>query len=126
MCIRDRLSDVARVEMGGQDYNLQARINGNPSAAIAIKLSPTGNALETAAAVRAKVDDLAKFFPPSVVVNYPLDTSTVVRLSIEEVVKTLIEAIVLVFLVMYLFLQNLRATLIPTIVVPVALLGTFS
>jgi multidrug efflux pump len=123
---RVRLSDVARVELGGQDYNLQARINGNPSAAIAIKLSPTGNALETAAAVRAKVTELAKFFPPNVVVNYPLDTSTVVRLSIEEVVKTLVEAIVLVFLVMYLFLQNLRATLIPTIVVPVALLGTFS
>src|SRR3954469_13170047 len=123
---RVRLRDVARVELGGQDYNLQARINGRPSAAMAIKLSPTANALETAAAVRAKVTDLSRFFPPGVEVNYPLDTSTFVRLSIEEVVKTLLEAIVLVFLVMYLFLQNIRATLIPTIVVPVALLGTFS
>src|SRR5678815_2793911 len=102
MCIRDRLSDVARVELGGQDYNLQARINGNPSAAIALKLSPTGNAIQTAAAVRAKIAELSKFFPPNVVVNYPLDVSTFVQLSIEEVVKTLLEAIVLVFLVMYL------------------------
>ena len=123
---RVRLRDVARVELGGQDYSVQARINGRPSAAVAIRLSPTANALQTADAVRAKIDELSKFFPPSVVVNYPLDTSTFVRLSIEEVVKTLVEAVVLVFLVMYLFLQNLRATFIPTIVVPVALLGTFA
>ncbi len=123
---RVRLRDVARIELGGQDYNLQARINGNPSAAMAIKLSPTGNALDAAEAIRAKVKELSRFFPPGVVVNYPLDTSTFVKLSIEEVVKTLVEAIVLVFLVMYLFLQNFRATFIPTIVVPVALLGTFA
>jgi multidrug efflux pump len=123
---RVRLRDVARIELGGQDYNIQARVNGNPSSAIAIRLSPTGNALQTAEAVRAKVDELARFFPPSVIVSYPLDTSTFVQLSIEEVVKTLVEAVVLVFLVMYLFLQNFRATFIPTIVVPVALLGTFA
>ena len=123
---RVRLGDVARVDLGGQDYTIQARINGHPSSAIAIKLSPTGNALETAGAVRAKISQLSRFFPPHMVVNYPLDTSTFVRLSVEDVVKTLVEAIFLVFLVMYLFLQNIRATLIPTIVVPVALLGTFS
>src|SRR5690606_7857233 len=81
--------------------------------------------MRTAQAVREKVQELSQFFPPSVRVDYPLDTSTFVRISIEEVVKTLLEAVVLVFLVMYLFLQNFRATLVPTIVVPVALLGTF-
>jgi multidrug efflux pump len=123
---RVRLRDVARVELGGQDYNIQARINGRPAAAVAIRLSPTANALQTADEVRAKVNTLSKFFPPNVTVNYPLDTSTFVRLSIVEVIKTLVEAIALVFLVMYLFLQNFRATFIPTIVVPVALLGTFA
>ncbi|OIR01523.1 multidrug efflux pump subunit AcrB [mine drainage metagenome] len=123
---RVRLGDVARVDLGGQDYNIQARINGHPASAIAIKLSPTGNALETANAVRAKIAQLSRFFPPHMVVSYPLDTSTFVKISIEDVVLTLLEAIALVFLVMYLFLQNIRATLIPTIVVPVALLGTFS
>ncbi|MEO7599574.1 MAG: efflux RND transporter permease subunit [Opitutus sp.] len=123
---RVRLRDVARVELGGADYNIQARVNGRPSAAVAVRLSPTANALQTADSIRAKVKDLSRFFPPNVVVNYPLDTSTFVRLSIEEVVKTLVEAIALVFLVMYLFLQNFRATFIPTIVVPVALLGTFA
>jgi multidrug efflux pump len=122
---RVRLRDVARLELGGQDYSLQARINGRPSAAMAIKLSPTANALQTAEAIRTKVKELSKFFPLGLEVNYPLDTSTFVQLSIEEVIKTLVEAIVLVFLVMYLFLQNIRATFIPTIVVPVALLGTF-
>lgn len=120
------LKDVARVALGAENYGTQARVNGHPSAAVAIKLSPSANALETAAAVRAKVADLARFFPPGVRVDYPLDTSTFVRISIEEVLVTLAEAIGLVFLVMYLFLQNLRATLIPTIVVPVALLGTFA
>jgi multidrug efflux pump len=119
------LSDVARVELGGQDYSTQARVKGYPSSAVAIKLSPSANALKTAVAVRAKVDYLKRFFPPGVEVNFPLDTSTFVRISVEEVVKTLLEAVGLVFLVMYLFLQNFRATLIPTIVVPVALLGTF-
>src|SRR5205814_10342660 len=86
---------------------------------------PTANALNAAQAVRKKVADLSRFFPPGVRVDYPLDTSAFVRISIEEVLKTLVEAIALVFLVMYLFLQNIRATLIPTIVVPVALLVTF-
>src|SRR4051795_1814938 len=119
------LKDVARVTLGAENYGTQARVNGHLSAAVAIKLSPTANALNTAQAVREKVADLSRFFPPGVRVDYPLDTSTFVRISIEEVLKTLFEAIALVFLVMYLFLQNFRATLIPTIVVPVALLGTF-
>lgn len=119
------LKDVARVALGAETYGTQARVNGHPSAAVAIKLSPSANALNTAEAIRKKVADLSRFFPPGVRVDYPLDTSTFVKISIEEVLKTLVEAIALVFLVMYLFLQNIRATLIPTIVVPVALLGTF-
>ncbi|MEY3897725.1 MAG: hypothetical protein RLZZ214_3246 [Verrucomicrobiota bacterium] len=118
------LRDVARVELGGQDYSIKARIDGKPASAAAIKLSPTANALDTAAAVRAEVDRLKEFFPPGVKVIYPLDTSLFVKISVDEVLKTLVEAIILVFLVMYLFLQNFRATLIPTLVVPVALLGT--
>ncbi|RYD49154.1 MAG: efflux RND transporter permease subunit, partial [Verrucomicrobiaceae bacterium] len=118
------LRDVARVEMGGQEYSIKANIDGKPTGACAIKLSPTANALDTANAVRAEVDRLSEFFPPGVKVVYPLDTSTFVKISIVEVIKTLVEAIILVFLVMYLFLQNFRATLIPTLVVPVALLGT--
>ncbi len=120
------LRDVANVALGGLDYTTQARVNGRASAAVAIKLSPTANAVATADAVRAKVTELSKFFPPSVQVNYPLDQSAFVRISIEEVIKTLLIAIFLVFLVMYLFLQNIRTTLIPTIVVPVALMGTFA
>lgn len=120
------LRDVARVELGGQDYSTKARVSGNPSAAVAIKLSPSANAMLTADAVRAKIDDLAKFFPAGVRVDYPLDTSTFVKISIKAVVKTLVEAVILVFLVMYLFLQDFRTTLIPTLVVPVALLGTFA
>jgi multidrug efflux pump len=119
------LKDVARVALGAETYGTQARVNGHLSAAVAIKLSPSANALNTADAVRKKVADLSKFFPPGVRVDYPLDTSAFVRISIEEVLITLVEAIGLVFLVMYLFLQNIRTTLIPTIVVPVALLGTF-
>ncbi|MEI7999330.1 MAG: efflux RND transporter permease subunit, partial [Candidatus Omnitrophota bacterium] len=123
---RVTLKDVARIEMGGADYSAQARINGRPSAAVAIKLSPTANAVATADAVKAKVEELSKFFPANVRVDYPLDQSAFVKVSIEEVIKTLLIAIFLVFLVMYLFLQNFRATLIPTIVVPVALMGTFA
>src|SRR5258706_549936 len=119
------LKDVARVALGAENYGTKARVNGHLSAAVAIKLSPSANALNTAEAVRKKVGVLSRFFPPGVRVDYPLDTSTFVKISIEEVLKTLVEAIGLVFLVMYLFLQNIRATLIPTIVVPVALLGTF-
>ncbi len=122
---RVSLKDVSRVALGAENYGTKAHVNGHPSAAVAIKLSPTANALNTAEAVRQKVADLSRFFPPGVRVDYPLDTSAFVRISIEEVVKTLVEAIALVFLVMFLFLQSFRATLIPTIVVPVALLGTF-
>ncbi len=105
---------------------MQARVNGRPAAAVGIQLTPSANALATANAVKAKVKELSKFFPPGVRVDFPYDSSEFVRISIQEVVKTLIEAIVMVFLVIFLFLQNLRATFIPTIVVPVALLGTFA
>ncbi|MTV40750.1 efflux RND transporter permease subunit [Duganella radicis] len=121
-----RLKDVARIEMGGASFTTSARLNGQPFAAIAVQLSLTGNALQTATAVHEKMDQLAKYFPPGVKYTIPYDTSLFVKISIEEVVKTLLEAVLLVFLVMYLFLQNIRYTLIPTIVVPVALMGTFA
>ncbi|WP_194725392.1 efflux RND transporter permease subunit [Noviherbaspirillum malthae] len=121
-----RLRDVARVELGGQAYATSARINGSPSSAIGLQLSPTANALATATSVRAKMEELQKYFPAGIQYDIPYDTSKFVKISIEEVVKTLLEAVVLVFLVMYLFLQNIRYTLIPTIVVPVALMGTFA
>jgi multidrug efflux pump len=121
-----RLKDVARVEMGGASFNISARLNGQPFSAIAVQLSLTGNALQTATAVKDKMEQLAKYFPPGVKYTIPYDTSLFVKISIEEVVKTLLEAVLLVFLVMYLFLQNIRYTLIPTIVVPVALMGTFA
>ncbi|HZW14261.1 MAG TPA: efflux RND transporter permease subunit [Noviherbaspirillum sp.] len=121
-----RLRDVARIEVGGQQYGTSARLNGKPNAAIGVQLSPTANALATAKAVRARMEQLEKYFPAGVKFDIPYDTSRFVQISIEEVVKTLLEAIVLVFLVMYLFLQNMRYTLIPTIVVPVALMGTFA
>jgi multidrug efflux pump len=120
-----RLKDVARVKMGSEDYTASSSYNGMPSTGIAIKLSTGANALDTSKAVRAKMADLEKFFPSNLKVVYPFDTTPFVKISIEEVVHTLIEAIILVFLVMYLFLQNFRATLIPTIAVPVVLLGTF-
>ncbi len=119
------LRDVARVRLGEENYGRQARFNGNSAAAMAVQLATGANALETADAVRARMASLADFFPQGVVVEYPYDTTPFVRISIEEVVKTLVEAVVLVFFVMYLFLQNFRATLIPTIAVPVVLLGTF-
>jgi multidrug efflux pump len=121
---RVRIRDVARVSFGAQDYTLQARVRGHAAAAVGVKLTPSGNALETAELVKARVESLKRYFPPGVEVDYPYDTSTFVKISIQDVVKTLVEAIILVFLVMYLFLQNIRATFIPTIVVPVALLGT--
>ncbi|MCB1051880.1 MAG: efflux RND transporter permease subunit [Acidobacteria bacterium] len=120
-----RLRDVATIELGGESYDTLARYNGKPAVGVAIRLASGANALETAAAVKDAVADLEKYFPPGMSVTVPFDTSPFVKLSIEEVVKTLFEAIALVFLVMYLFLQNLRATLIPTIAVPVVLLGTF-
>ncbi len=120
-----RLRDVARIEIGGQNYSTSARLNGQPTSAIGVLLSPTANALATANAVRAKMEELSHYFPAGVKYDIPYDTSPFVKISIEEVVKTLLEAVFLVFLVMYLFLQNIRYTLIPTIVVPVALMGTF-
>jgi len=121
---RVRLRDVATVAFGAQDYTLQARVRGRAAAAVGIKLTPSGNALETAKLVQEKVNSLKRFFPKGVEVDYPYNASEFVKISIQDVIKTLVEAIILVFLVMYLFLQNLRATFIPTIVVPVALLGT--
>ncbi len=120
-----RLKDVARVELGSESYDTVSYFNGKPSTGLAIKLATGANALETVNGVRAAMDELSKTFPQGMQVVFPYDTTPFVRVSIEEVVKTLIEAIVLVFLVMYLFLQNMRATIIPTIAVPVVLLGTF-
>ena len=120
-----RLKDVARVELGGENYNVIARINGKPAAGLGIKLATGANALDTAKAIKAKLAELQPFFPQGMKVLYPYDTTPFVQLSIHEVVKTLFEAIMLVFLVMYLFLQNFRATLIPTLAVPVVLMGTF-
>ncbi|CAN7757038.1 efflux RND transporter permease subunit [Variovorax sp. LjRoot130] len=120
-----RLRDVARIELGSESYNTVARYNGKPAAGLAIKLATGANALDTVKGIDARVAELEKFFPQGMKVQKPYDTTPFVRISIEEVVKTLIEAVVLVFLVMYLFLQNFRATLIPTIAVPVVLLGTF-
>jgi multidrug efflux pump len=121
-----RLHDVATVGLGGEDYSTDTKYNGKPASAIAVKLATGANALKTAEAVKKTIEKLKPAFPPGVVAEYPYDTTPFVRISIEEVVKTLIEAIVLVFLVMYLFLQNIRATLIPTIAVPIILLGTFA
>ncbi|CAN7558208.1 efflux RND transporter permease subunit [Mesorhizobium caraganae] len=120
-----RLNDVATVALGAESYTTQANYNGKPAAGVAINLATGANAISTAEAVRSTINRLSSTFPQGVEVVYPYDTSPFVRLSIEEVVKTLFEAIVLVFLVMFVFLQNLRATIIPTIAVPVVLLGTF-
>ncbi|ELY5853758.1 multidrug efflux RND transporter permease subunit AcrB [Cronobacter malonaticus] len=120
------LKDVAKVELGGENYDIIARYNGQPAAGLGIKLATGANALDTAEAVRKTIAGLEPFFPSGLKVVYPYDTTPFVKISIFEVVKTLVEAIVLVFLVMYLFLQNFRATLIPTIAVPVVLLGTFA
>ena len=119
-----RLRDVARIEIGGMGYQFTTRLNGQPSAGLSVLLSPSGNALATANAVKAKMNQLAVYFPANIKYEIPYDITPVVEASIQKVVMTLIEAIVLVFLVMFLFLQNLRYTIIPTVVVPVALLGT--
>jgi multidrug efflux pump len=121
-----RLRDVARVELDGESLAFGVQYNGKPASGIAIKLASGANALDTTAAVRATVERLKPLFPAGMEAVYPYDTTPFVKLSIEEVIKTLLEAIVLVFLVMLLFLQNFRATLIPTIAVPVVLLGTFA
>ena len=121
-----RLRDVARIELGAQTYATSARLNGKPASGIGLQLTPGGNALDAAKAVRAKMDQLKPFFPQGVNYSIPYDSSRFVSISIKQVAETLIEAIVLVFLVMFLFLQNWRYTVIPTIVVPIALLGTFA
>ncbi|QHE76111.1 efflux RND transporter permease subunit [Hydrogenophaga sp. PBL-H3] len=121
-----RLKDVARIELGAQAYATSARLNGKPSTGIGVQLSPSGNALATANAVRAKMQELERFFPKGMTWSIPYDSSRFVKISIEQVAVTLGEAMLLVFLVMFLFLQNIRYTIIPTIVVPVALLGTFA
>jgi len=121
-----KLRDVARVELGSESYDSVARFNGKPAAGIALKLASNANALATAKIVKDRVAELSKFFPHGMTAVFPYDTTPFVKISIEEVIKTLAEAILLVFLVMYLFLQNFRATLIPTIAVPVVLLGTFA
>jgi multidrug efflux pump len=120
-----RLKDVARIELGAQTYAISARLNGKPATGIGVQLSPSGNALATADLVRSRMTELAKFFPAGVKWDIPYDSSRFVRISIRQVVQTLLEAVALVFLVMFLFLQNWRYTIIPTLVVPIALLGTF-
>jgi multidrug efflux pump len=121
-----RVRDVGRTELGTEEYGNQMLYNGQPATALAIRLAPGANALQTADAVKAKMKELSRYFPPGMRVIYPLDTTPFVKVAIEEVVKTLFEAIFLVFLVMYLFLGNIRATLIPTLAVPVVILGTFA
>ncbi len=121
-----RLRDVAKIELGGESYDVVAKFNGQPASGLGIKLATGANALDTANAIRAELVKMEPFFPSGLKIVYPYDTTPFVKISIHEVVKTLVEAIILVFLVMYLFLQNFRATLIPTIAVPVVLLGTFA
>ncbi|WP_395334635.1 efflux RND transporter permease subunit [Novosphingobium sp. BL-8H] len=120
------LSDVARVELGAENYSFGAKLNGYPAAGFGIKLAPGANALDTVDAVKTQIDELSKNFPSWVKYKFPVDNSTYVKLSVEQVIHTLVEAVVLVFIVMFLFLQNWRATLIPTIAVPVVLLGSLA
>ncbi|MCK9688192.1 efflux RND transporter permease subunit [Scleromatobacter humisilvae] len=121
-----RLRDVARLELGAQTYATSARLNGHPSTGIGVQLSPTGNALATAEAIKVRMGQLSKYFPEGMKYSIPYDSSRFIKISIRQVVETLVEAVVLVFIVMFVFLQDWRYTLIPTIVVPVALLGTFA
>ena len=121
-----RIQDVGRAELGTESYDVDITHNGRPSAALAVRQAAGANALETADNVRGKLDEMSAFFPSGLKIVYPFDTTPFIRVAINEVVKTLIEAIVLVFLVMYLFMGNMRATLIPTIAVPVVILGTFA
>ena len=120
-----KLKDVAECKIGTENYEIQSFDNGKPVGAMAIRLAAGANALETANRIKAKMTELSRYFPPGVKVVYPYDTTPFVKISIEEVVKTLFEAIFMVFIIMFIFLQNIRATLIPTIAVPVVLLGTF-
>ncbi|HNU74781.1 MAG TPA: efflux RND transporter permease subunit, partial [Deltaproteobacteria bacterium] len=121
-----RIGDVGRTELGTEIYDIQGEFNGKPAAGIAIRQSAGANALDTARAVRAKMEEMGRFFPAGLKVVYPHDTTPFIKVAIDEVVITLFEAILLVFLVMWLFLGNIRATLIPTIAVPVVILGTFA
>jgi hydrophobe/amphiphile efflux-1 (HAE1) family protein len=121
-----RISDVGRTELGTEAYDVEAYHNGRPAAVLAVRQAAGANALDTANAIRAKMEEMSHFFPSGMKVIYPYDTTPFVRVAINEVVKTLFEAILLVFLVIYLFMGNLRATLIPTIAVPVVILGTFA
>ena len=121
-----RLRDVAECKLGTESYDTQSFYNGKPVGAMAIRLASGANALETATRIKAKMEELSAYFPPGVEVVYPFDSTPFVKISINEVVKTLLEAVVLVFVIMFLFLQNFRATLIPTIAVPVVLLGTMA
>jgi len=123
---RVRISDVGKVELGTDAYDIEGFYNGKPSAGMAIRMAAGANALDTADAVKAKLNEMSQYFPPGMKVVYPYDTTPFVRVAIDEVVKTLFEAILLVFLIMWLFMGNIRATLIPTIAVPVVLLGTFA
>ncbi|GAU08621.1 efflux RND transporter permease subunit [Desulfoplanes formicivorans] len=121
-----RLRDVARIELGAADYGVRSKLNGQPVAGISITLTPGANALQTAQDIRASMEELSRDFPPGVEYAIPYNVTTFVRISIEEVVHTLFEAMILVALVIFIFLQNLRATLIPCIAVPVAIVGTFA
>ncbi|MDD3816396.1 MAG: efflux RND transporter permease subunit, partial [Desulfocapsaceae bacterium] len=121
-----RVRDVGRTELGTERYERMTLFNGRPAAALAIRQAAGANALATADGIKAKMQELSRYFPPGMKIVYPYDTTPFVRVAINEVVKTLFEAILLVFLVMYLFLGNLRATLIPTLAVPVVILGTFA
>jgi multidrug efflux pump len=121
-----RVGNVARVEIGSEEYQFSTRLNGQPSTAISVQLAPGANALNTATLIRAKMDELSRYFPAGVEYQLPFDTSPFVKVSITKVAYTLLEAMVLVFAVMFLFLQNIRYTLIPTLVVPVALMGTLA
>ncbi|MCB2039154.1 MAG: efflux RND transporter permease subunit, partial [Ottowia sp.] len=120
-----RLQDVARVEIGSENYNFSGRYNGYPASGVIVRLAPDANALRAIRTIKERVEAMRDQFPPGVQVAYPVDTTPFVEAAIHDVVKTLGEAIVLVVLVMFLFLQNWRATLIPAIAVPVVLLGTF-
>jgi len=121
-----KLGDIARVELGAESYGMVSRYNRQPAAGAMVQLAAGANALETSAAVEAKVKEFEPFFPPGLRAVIPFESAPFVRASIKNVIEILVEAIALVFLVMYLFLQNVRATLIPTIAIPVVLLGTFA
>jgi hydrophobe/amphiphile efflux-1 (HAE1) family protein len=121
-----RIRDVGRTELGTESYDVDAYYNGKPAAGLAVRQAADANALDTADAIKTKLKEMSRYFPPGMKVVYPYDTTPFIKVAIEEVVKTLFEAILLVFLVIYLFLGNIRATLIPTIAVPVVILGTFA